>query len=156
MSLLKDTIKLAYDKPHLRPLLLPIIKKAKFDPNEISKLEKGPLHHDADETYMENEFTEQETEELRMRQQSGDLNSPEAILKPMHKKAEEELRKATIRLAYENKELRPALLKAIKLADEEKKKEEMEDKDAAMIHHVMNSMNQAKKQKNKGKKKSKR
>lgn len=51
----------------------PTLVKADFDPNQIGALEPGALISEADETYMGENFTEQESGELQMKQESGVL-----------------------------------------------------------------------------------
>jgi hypothetical protein len=51
----------------------PTLVNASFDPNQIGALEPGALISEADETYMGENFTEQEGGELQMKQESGVL-----------------------------------------------------------------------------------
>jgi 2'-5' RNA ligase/uncharacterized FlaG/YvyC family protein len=44
-----------------------------FDPNEIARQESGALEHDSDESYMTDNFTEQEHSELRVKQEAGQI-----------------------------------------------------------------------------------
>lgn len=46
-----------------------------FDPEEIGEEVGGPKEQDGDESYMNQEFTQQERRELRERQQGGELGS---------------------------------------------------------------------------------
>ena len=51
-----------------------------FDPEEIGKEDAGPLEQEGDESFMKNEFTQQENRELRERVQDGDLGNDKLIL----------------------------------------------------------------------------
>jgi hypothetical protein len=130
-------MKLAKEKPELREHLVRAVKKAYFDPSTISEIKKkGPLVRDKEDSYLEDEFSQQETEELRRRYDKGDLSNGKGVNDPMKFANEKQLRKATIKLAWENEELRPHLIPLLKEAQED---EEEEDKEGAMIHHIINN-----------------
>lgn len=58
--------------------IMPSVPNQGFDPLEISKLEPGgALRSDPDEPYMRENFTEQETLELRTKQQAGNIQEAE-------------------------------------------------------------------------------
>lgn len=92
-----------------------------FDPEEISALEPGgALEHDADEPYMGENFTEQETTELSDKQEAGKLPGGSDYPKDYPGApgdTDQALRAATVRLAFENPKLRPHLLPLLKKAD---------------------------------------
>lgn len=54
----------------------PQSKKADMDPTDIGEEKAGPEEADADESYMSQEFTQQENRELREEQESGNLHTP--------------------------------------------------------------------------------
>ena len=112
MELRKATIRLASEQPKgstLRKALLDIL--ADFDPNEIAEVEPGgALDSDADEPYMNVNFTEQETTELSDKQEAGQLPAADPNGPKKYAADETALRKATIRLAHDNPKLRKHLL----------------------------------------------
>jgi len=94
-------------------------KQANFDAGTIGDKVKGPLAKDADESYLNGEFTQQEYDELRGLQESGSLAKG---VRPVDERGtnpaipRNQLKKATIKLAYENPHLRPYLLPILKEA----------------------------------------
>jgi len=132
MKLAKQVMALVKSNPSLGKLLIPAVRKAYFDPSNISKvIPKGPLVRDPQDMYLEDEWSNQETQELRDRQEKGDLSNGKGNPEPMKyaNDNEKSLFQATVKLAYDNKELRPFLLPLIKEAKEaEEEEEEVEEK----------------------------
>lgn len=63
-----------------------LAKSADEDPEQIGKETAGPHEGDSDESYMKDEFTQQERRELREKVQNGDLSNDKAD--PVPKKPE--------------------------------------------------------------------
>lgn len=79
-NLRKKTIKLAFENPELRPILLPLLKEAaEFDPKEIGEDHPGALVNDPEESYMKDHFTQNWFHELDDLQESGKLEDPKRI-----------------------------------------------------------------------------
>ena len=120
-KLAREVVKLASRLPEHRSVLLDTLKQAAgeeedsvpnegFDPTEISEVEPGGSHEgDSDETYMKDEFTQQEFHELGDKQQAGELPTGSEEQKKYaaakyaaaRKKADASFRKNLIRLATE-------------------------------------------------------
>lgn len=75
MSLRKDIIRLAHTHPEFRKDLLPLLKDATFDPNEIGEKVPGPLVDGEINKDLGGEFTQQENAELSQAQEGGKLAS---------------------------------------------------------------------------------
>ena len=76
MSLRSKIIRLAHEHPEFREDLLPLVKQADMDPEDIGREVGGPLDQVDDagaEPWMKEEFTQQENRELSELQEAGAL-----------------------------------------------------------------------------------
>jgi len=117
-------IRLAHAHPEFRKDLLPLIKSAADFPADsigevkpggsaegvTGKGDNGPTESDADKPWMKGEFTQQESTEMLVDQETGEFSDGKANDAPRKFASEQTLRARLIRLAHSHPEFRKDLL----------------------------------------------
>jgi len=120
-----------------------IEKRAGFDPSQIGEETSGPQEGDSDESYMNQQFSQQENRELRERQEGGDLGAtpnPEEQTPTPGVQASAKALGDALKQAKLNAQAQAKVAKALELAtrlvqaaeeEEEEEEEEVEEEKEA-------------------------